>query len=108
MKAVMPATLPKTQPFPESAIRNQMTQFWNEKVAEQADNPFTAERKNTLYEVLPDIDSLEVVKFMLRIEETIDIEIPPKFIKRGGYDSCDEMIRHLMPQLRTLYTHGIK
>ena len=61
------------------------------------------ERKNTLHDVLPVIDSLEIVKFMLRIEEIIDMEIPPKVIRRGGYDSCDEMMRHLMPQLRELY-----
>lgn len=79
-----------------------MKQFWTEKTDEETDNPFAAERKNTLHVVLPDIDSLEIVRFMLRVEEIIDIEIPPKFIQRGGYESCEEMIRHLMPQLREL------
>lgn len=56
-----------------------------------------------MHAVLPDIDSLEIVKFTLRIEEIIDREVPPKFIQRGGYGSPDEMIRHLMPQLRALH-----
>jgi acyl carrier protein len=103
MKATVSVTPAKTEPFPESEIRNRIKQFWNEKTDEEADNPFAPERKNTLHDVLPEIDSLEIVKFMLRIEEIIDLEIPPKVIQRGGYDSCDEMTRHLMPQLRELY-----
>jgi len=67
---------------PQSAIVSKS--FWNEKTDEEADNPFATERKNTLHDVLPVIDSLEIVKFMLRIEEIIDIEIPPKVIQRGG------------------------
>jgi acyl carrier protein len=90
------------KPFPESEIRDGIKQFWNQRQNEEAENPFAAERENTLHAVLPDVDSLEIVKFMLRIEEIIDIEIPSRFIQRGGYRSSDEMIRHLMPQLRRL------
>lgn len=104
MKAIAPATPNKTEPFPESAIRKRIEQIWSEKASEEADNPFaTTERKNTLHDVLPVMDSLEIVNSILRIEEIIDIEIPPNVIQRGGYDSCDEMTRHLMPQLRELY-----
>ena len=77
-------------------------EFWTEKTQEERDNPFAAEREHTLHDALPEIDSLEIVKFMLRIEEVINIEIPPKFIQRGGYNSSDEMIRHLLPQIRDL------
>ena len=94
--------------FPESKIRSRIEDFWREKTGEAADNPFAPARKNTLHSVLPDIDSLEIVKFMLRIEEIIDVEIPPKFIKRGGYQTADEAIRHLMPQLRSLCVSASK
>ena len=103
MKATAQATPSRTEPFPESAIRNRIKQFWNEKTDEEADNPFATGRKNTLHDVLPVMDSLEIMNFILRIEEIIDMEIPPKVIQRGGYDSCDEMTQHLMPQLRELY-----
>src|SRR5579871_3786908 len=104
MKATAPARHNRIQPFPESEIRDRIKKFWKEKTDEEADDPFATERKNTLYDVLPVMDSLEIVRFILRIEEIIDIEIPPKVIQRGGYDSCEEMTRHLMPQLRELYT----
>lgn len=104
MKTIVPAKHARAPSFPESDIRNLIKEFWNEKTAELAENPYAPGRKNTLHDVLPDIDSLEIVKFMLRIEEIIDIEIPPKVIQRGGYVSCDEMTRHLMPQLRDLFT----
>lgn len=92
--------------FPESEICDRIKQFWKEKADEAADNPFAPEKKNTLHAVLPDLDSLEIVRFMLRIEEVIDIEIPPAFIQRGGYDSSDEMIQHIVPQLRILCARG--
>ncbi len=90
--------------FPESQVRELIQQFWKEQTDEEADNPFATKRNFTLHALLPSIDSLEIVKFMLRIEEIIEIEIPPKFIKRGGYHSSDEMIQHLMPQIRKLYS----
>ena len=105
MKASVSPTPVRPKLFPESQIRTRMKQFWNEMTDEEDENPF---KEHTLHDVLPDIDSLEIVKFMLRIEEIIDIEIPPKFIKRGGYDSCAEMIGHLMPQLQDLFTKSGK
>jgi acyl carrier protein len=98
----------KARLFPEADIRRRMKEFWNEKTEEEAENPFAPKRDHTLFDVLPDIDSLEIVKFMLRIEEIIDLEIPPKFIQRGGYGSADEMIQHLMPQIQSLFRQGRK
>jgi len=103
MKATTPTRHSGTQPFPDSAIRDRIEEFWSEKTDEEAENPFVTQRKNTLHDVLPVMDSLEIVKFILRIEEIIDIEIPPKVIQRGGYQSCEEMTQHLMPQLHQLY-----
>ena len=65
MNVSVPATQVKS--FPESEICNRMKQFWKEKKDEASDNPFAPERKNTLFDVLPDLDSLEIVTFMLRI-----------------------------------------
>jgi len=100
MKSSVTTTLVRPKLFPESEIRDRMKQFWNEKTNEEDENPF---KEHTLHDVLPDIDSLEIVRFMLEIEQIIDVEVPPKFIKRGGYESSAEMIGHLMPQLRELY-----
>lgn len=105
MKATAPNKHSRTQQFPESAIRSCIEEFWNEKTDDEADNPFAPEKKNTLHAVLPVVDSLEIVRFILRIEEIIDKEIPPKVIQRGGYQSCEEMTEHLMPQLRQLYAN---
>ena len=108
MKVSTTSTATRVSSFPETEIRNRICQFWNEQTAEEADNPYAPERKNTLHEMVPDIDSLEIVRFMLRIEEIIDVEVPPKFIKRGGYETADEMIEHLMPQLSGLWDDHAK
>jgi acyl carrier protein len=108
MKAPAPVAPAKPLSFPAGEIRRTMREFWKEKTDEEADNPYAPKQEHTLHDALPDIDSLEIVKFMLRIEEIINIEIPPKFIQRGGYDSCDEMIRHLLPQIENLCSNGGK
>jgi acyl carrier protein len=108
LKVSTTTTPARTSSFPETGIRDRIRQFWNEQTADEADNPFVPETKNTLHEMVPDIDSLEIVRFMLRIEEIIDLEVPPKFIKRGGYETADEMIGHLMPQLSGLWNENHK
>jgi hypothetical protein len=92
--------------FPEREIRASITRFWSEKKEEAENNPFAPPRQDTLHDVLPEIDSLEIVRFILRVEEIIDREVPSKFIMKGGYDNCDEMIRHLLPQLKELCALG--
>jgi hypothetical protein len=36
------------------------------------------------------------------------MELPPEIIKRGGYESCEEMINDLIPKLERVYTGELK
>ena len=99
----LPVIPSRVDVFPEQEIRSRITAWWDEKVDERQNDPFATDKKNTLYQALPIIDSLEIVNFTLVIEGIIDQEIPAKFIRRGGYDSSEEMLKHLIPQLRKLY-----
>jgi hypothetical protein len=90
--------------FPESRIRECITTWWNEEIDKRKKDPFAPkDKKHTLYEVLPVIDSLAILESMIIIEQILDQKIPAKVIKQGGYESEDEMITHLLPQLRKLH-----
>jgi hypothetical protein len=56
----------------------------------------------------PAIDSKRVVDAARVTRAVLDIELPPEIIKRGGYESCDEMINDLMPKLERVYTGELK
>ena len=102
MRRPAPSPTRQTVGFPEAEICQSIRDFWAEKKMEVAHNPYAPPREHTLHAALPEIDSLEVVRFSVRIEEIIDREMPSRFIQKGGYSSPEEMIRHLLPQLQQL------
>ncbi|MBB4096824.1 hypothetical protein [Sphingomonas kyeonggiensis] len=56
----------------------------------------------------PAIDSKRVVDAARVTRAVLEIELPPEIIKRGGYESCEEMINDLMPKLERVYTGELK
>ena len=56
----------------------------------------------------PAIDSKRVVDATIVTEEVLGIELPPEIIKPGGYETFDEMVDHLVPLLRQVYTKEYK
>lgn len=58
--------------------------------------------------VRPAIDSKRVVDATIITVEVLGIELPPEIIKPGGYESFEEMIEHLVPQLKKVFTGELK
>ncbi|TPJ38874.1 hypothetical protein FJ434_22825 [Mesorhizobium sp. B2-5-13] len=56
----------------------------------------------------PAIDSKRVVDTTVITEEILGIELPPEIIKPGGYNDFQEMVDHLVPLLRRVYTKDLK
>lgn len=56
----------------------------------------------------PAIDSKRVVDATVITEEVLGIELPPEIIKPGGYNDFKEMVDHLVPALKGVYTKQIK
>lgn len=93
------------RPIPEKEIRKAIEQWWAKQDAERANDPFKPlPQVGTLYEVLPAIDSLTIMDAILEIEKVVQFEIPVSCIKKGGYESREEMITHLLKQIRKLKT----
>ncbi len=94
----------KIEVFPEGLIRERITAWWGEEVDKRKKDPFAPKNwKGTLYEVLPAIDSLAVLESMIIIEQVLDQKIPSRLIRPGGYNSSDDMLKHLLPQLSKLH-----
>lgn len=91
---------PRVIQFPEAEITKALTEFWNKKLRERADDPFAAQVKGTLYDLLPALDSLTVVRSLVVVGKVLKMKIPVYLVQRGGYASRQEMLNHLVPKLR--------
>jgi len=56
----------------------------------------------------PVIDSLVVVEVLLELETQVPFELPDSLVRAGGYDSVDEVVQHLMPELQKRWSEHHK
>ena len=91
--------------FPENEVLLCLNGWWDEKAIEKADDPFKGPPKKpgTLYDMLPVIDSLTVARGFVRLEKILNMKIPVRVVKKGGFSTRSEMLAHLLPRLQKLY-----
>lgn len=92
-----------TLSYDEAALKEDLQNWWNEEVSATGD-PF-AEPKGptgTIFDALPNLDSLSALKGLLTVEEHVPFEVPVQVIRRGGYYSFDDLAGDLLPKLRRL------
>lgn len=101
--------IPQPLGYSEDQLVNDLRQWWDEEVA-GADDPFaeqpptTDPSTGTIYELQPAVDSLGVVRRLALIDKHVGFRIPPDVVRRGGYQSFEDMITDLVPKIRDLYT----
>jgi hypothetical protein len=88
--------------FPEQELEDAIAKWWDEETSKRLKDPFAV--PGTLYDALTEVDSLSAVNVLLAIEPIIGFGPPESVIKPGGYANRQEMIDHLSPKLRNLYT----
>lgn len=47
----------------------------------------------------PVIDSLVVVEVLIELEPKVPFPLPEDLVRAGGYDTVDDVVQHLIPQL---------
>ncbi len=56
----------------------------------------------------PAIDSKRVLDASAVTKKVIGIDVPPKIIRKGGYNDLDDLVSHLVPRLRKVISGEIK
>lgn len=56
----------------------------------------------------PAIDSKRVLDASSVTKSVIGIDVPPKIIRKGGYNDLDDLVSHLVPRLRKVISGEIK
>ncbi len=95
---------PKTTPaFPTTEIEARIRDFLAEEGATQAvlhGGGAPATGSGASIGPQPVIDSLVVVGILVEVEAKVPFALPDSLVRAGGYDSVDEVVQHLMPQLQ--------
>jgi hypothetical protein len=91
--------------FPEAEVKAALIEFWAQEAMQRSDDPFTPSPKTagTLYDLLPALDSLTIMRGLLVIERVLDMVVPVGIVKAGGYDSRAEMLNDMLVKLPKLY-----
>ncbi len=90
--------------YSESALSADLRTWWDGEVG-GADDPFADPKpkvSGTIFDVLPAIDSLGCVNGLLTIEKHVGFEVPSCILRRGGYNSFDDMALDLLPKVRAM------
>jgi hypothetical protein len=92
---------PHGRKFPEQEIISTLERWWDDEVE---DDPFAeTDKKGTLYDLLPTLDSLTALNALLGVEEHLGFKLPVTVVKRGGYKTRQQMIEHLVPRIRRIF-----
>ncbi|MEZ5972606.1 MAG: hypothetical protein R3C31_12410 [Hyphomonadaceae bacterium] len=86
-----------------NALTSELQGWWNEQVA-NPDDPFAdpPTPTGTIFDVLPVLDSLAAVTGLIAIEKHVPFKVTSRVIRKGGYNSFEDMISDLMPKLEKL------
>jgi hypothetical protein len=90
--------LSSNQQFPKSALENALRSWWKRKTESPLcrKKPDARKTGGTVFDIQPEVSSLEVVQVLIEIEKIVGIKLNSDIVKRGGYGSCEEFTRHLM------------
>jgi hypothetical protein len=84
----------------EEGLTVALIDWWEAEVSSREADPFAS--SGTLYDAIVEMDSLSVLNGLLTVEACVGFKLPVKIIKRGGYRDRQEMVDHLVPQIREL------
>jgi hypothetical protein len=92
--------------FPKDQIDRKLRQWWQRKEASPLRRRVADPRQSggTVFDIQPLISSQEVVQILVQIERILGFKLDTgRIIKRGGYQSVEEFVSHVMPQLQTRF-----
>jgi hypothetical protein len=97
----LPARIITTAPFPESAAEAELRAWYAEFEADMTlivDVPPTDE--TSVLSLAPLISSQHALECVMRVEKLVGYKISDAVVKRGGYTTCDELVKHLVPRMK--------
>lgn len=89
--------------YKDEDLIKDLKEFWDNYCGEN--DPFAAvpTPAGTIYDALPEMDSLSAVDTLVAIEKYVGPHAPACTIRKGGYHSFNDMKNDLVPKARQLF-----
>lgn len=99
----LPAKKPAAPPFPKDLVETALRDWWAHQEQDQKliADPVEELQPNsgTVFAVVPLVSSHHALNAVLAVEKIVGYEIPDSVVKRGGYQDCEEFVKHMMGKL---------
>jgi hypothetical protein len=92
--------------FPKAELEGRLKKWWQRRVASPLRRRVADPRKmgGTVFDIQPEVASQEVVSILTAIEPILGFKLETsRIIKKGGYQSEDEFVTQILPQLELRY-----
>ena len=103
----LPAKKLAPQAFPKNQVEAALRGWWarqEEEMRRIADPvPELQQDSGTVFSLVPLVSSHHALDAVLDIEKIVGYEIPDSVVKRGGYQSGDEFVGHMMGKLAAFH-----
>lgn len=87
--------------FPVLALRAGLNDFFDQIAKDRQKDPFKP--KGTVHDLVPAIDSMMVARSLNVAAKILKCKVPAKTVRRGGYDSREQMFHDLLPKMEEIY-----
>lgn len=97
--------------FPKVAIEERLRAWYKRKSSSSLRRKLTKKSGvGTVFDVQPEISSVESVEVFLEVEPLIEFQLSKKgnLIKAGGYRSADEFVKDLLPRIEATFNQFYK
>jgi hypothetical protein len=99
----LPAKTHTPQAFPKNHVEAALRQWWARQEQDQQliSDPVDELQLNsaTVFGIVPLVSSHHALGAVLEVEKIVGYEIPDSVVKRGGYQDCEEFVKHMMGKL---------
>ena len=99
----LPAKKPTPQAFPKIHVEAALRQWWARQEQDQQliSDPVDELQvdSGTVFAIVPLVSSHHALGAVLEVEKIVGYEIPDSVVKRGGYQDCEEFVKHMMGKL---------
>jgi hypothetical protein len=99
----LPAKKPTPQAFPKNHVEAALRQSWARQEQDQQliSDPVDELQLNsgTVFAIVPLVSSHHALGAVLEVEKIVGYEIPDSVVKRGGYQDCEEFVKHMIGKL---------
>lgn len=99
----LPAKKPAPHAFPKDRVEATLREWWARQEQDQQliSDPVDELPPNsgTVFAVVPMVSSHHALGAVLEVEKIVCYEIPDSVVKRGGYQDCEEFVKHMTGRL---------